>query len=120
MGRKQLVGKWGEQIAKAYLERKGLQILAQNVRTPYGEIDLIARAPDAIIFIEVKTRTTASFGFPEEAVDRKKRQHLILSAEAYLQQHPEIQLDWRIDVIAIEKNPSIKEPRIEWFENAVH
>jgi putative endonuclease len=119
MSRNQRIGRWGEQIAKEYLEKHGLKTLDQNVRTPFGELDLIACTEDTLVFIEVKTRTSAAFGFPEAAVDLQKKEHLVHCAEAYLQMHPEIQKDWRIDVIAIQKKSTQETPEIEWFENAV-
>jgi len=121
---KQRVGRWGETVAAYHLEMKGYRILARNVRTAWGEIDLVARqegaSPGCVVFVEVKTRTGQSFGLPEEAVDGRKLEHMFLSAEAFLQEHPEwIGLDWRIDVIAIQGRPGAKveDMHIEHFEN---
>jgi putative endonuclease len=116
--RKQRVGRWGEDCAAKYLESKDYLVLARNVRTPYGEIDLVAQARDLTVFVEVKTRTSLSFGQPEEAVTQKKREHMQAAAEAYIQAHPEITGDWRIDVISIYRQPSAP-PEIVHFENAI-
>jgi putative endonuclease len=116
--RKQRVGRWGEDFAAKYLESKGYQILERNVRTSYGEIDLLARLEDLTVFVEVKTRTSLTFGQPEEAVTQKKREHMQAAAEAYIQAHPEIAGDWRIDVISIYRRPSTP-PEIVHFENAL-
>jgi putative endonuclease len=118
---RQRVGKWGETIAAAYLERRGYRVLARNVRTPYGEIDLLARQPaGSLVFVEVKTRTGGSFGYPEEAVDARKLQHLVASAQAYVAGlAEEAEPGWRIDVIAIQGRPGgkVEDVRIEHFEN---
>jgi putative endonuclease len=115
----QELGDWGEAYAAKYLEGKGYQILARNVRTPYGEIDIIAKELDQIIFVEVKTRTSRKFGYPEDAITESKITHLIESAEFYLQEHPEINVDWRIDVIAIQVDPQRNSPAIAHFEDAL-
>lgn len=122
---RQRLGQWGEELAAQYLHGQGFTITARNVRTPYGEIDLIAeKKPDSenkeksTIFIEVKTRTTQSFGYPEEAITDHKRENLISSVEHYLQENPDLEGEWRIDVIAIERY-SNREPIINHFENAV-
>lgn len=118
----QYIGRWGETVAAYYLEARGYQVLARNVRTPHGEIDLVTRQGETggLVFIEVKTRTNASYGLPEEAVDAKKLEHLFRSAEVYLQGHPDqAALAWRIDVIAIQGKPGEKaeDVNIEHFEN---
>ena len=118
---RQRIGRWGEATAAEYLSTRGYAILGRNARTRYGEIDLLARAPEGmLVFVEVKTRTSRSFGYPEEAVDARKLGHLVSSAEAYLQEHPELESQgWRIDVIAIEGRPGEVPDRvgIEHFEN---
>jgi putative endonuclease len=119
MAYRQAVGGWGEKRAAAFLSQKGYTLLASNVRTPYGEIDLLARQGQVLVFVEVKTRTSSAFGSPEEAVTPKKRAHLIQSAQAYLQAHPEVEDDWRIDVIAIRRLGRGRAEEIIHFENAV-
>lgn len=113
------VGRWGEDQAEAYLLRKGYEVIARNVRTPYGELDLIVRREGRVIFVEVKTRTSTSFGFPEEAVTARKRDHLLWAAQAYLQEHAELEGDWQIDVLAIRRQRA-GPPEILHFENVVH
>ena len=115
----QELGDWGETYAIKYLEGKGYQILARNIRTPYGEIDIVAKELDQIIFVEVKTRTSRKFGYPEDAITERKITHLIESAEFYLQAHPEINVDWRIDVIAIQVDPQRNSPTLTHFEDAL-
>ena len=68
------LGHWGERKTVAYLQRKGYRIIDTNVRTLYGEIDLIADHRNVLIFVEVKTRSSSAFGFPEEAITQGKRE----------------------------------------------
>lgn len=68
MTHNQRVGKWGEKAAASYLNTHGYEIVKINVRTPYGEIDLIAKKDDLMIFVEVKARTSKNYGPPEVAV----------------------------------------------------
>ena len=116
---RQQLGMWGEGIAAAYLEDKGLQIIDRNVRTGYGEIDLIARISGVTVFVEVKTRSGLSFGLPEESVTESKALRLQEASEAFMQSHPQLEGDWRIDVIAILGDPDDLYPEIVWFENAI-
>ena len=126
---RQELGRWGEALAADYLVDQGYTIVARNERTPYGEIDLVAqkvsgptvesRQPQIVlVFVEVKTRTSQSFGYPEEAVTPRKQMNLISAAQHYLQEHPDLDLDWHIDVIAIERYPD-RAPIIHHFENAL-
>ena len=120
---RQVLGKWGETQAAEYLVRRGYQILARNVRTPYGELDLIAQtgtgATQELVFVEVKTRASQSFGPPEVAVDARKQAHLIASAEHYLSLLETLPTIWRIDVIAIQQKSPPTEFELIHFENAV-
>ncbi len=124
---------WGEDLAADYLEKKGYCILGRNIRSPYGEIDLIVqrdiqadisnghRGPvkPIIVFVEVKTRSSTSFGYPEQSVDARKRIHLLACAQEYIRQHPDLDGEWRVDVIAILRTDQELPPEIEHFENAV-
>jgi len=115
-GRNQSVGAWGERIAATYLEEHGYQLLARNVRTPYGEIDIVAGRGGFTIFVEVKARTSSSLGPPEISVTPRKQAHMLAAAEHYSQEH-EID-DWQIDVIAVQGKGNRK-PEITHFENAI-
>jgi putative endonuclease len=115
---RQELGKWGEVQAAKFLVENEYVILARNYRTRYGEIDLVAENNWGIIFIEVKTRSSTTFGMPETAITSKKRDSILKSALAYLQKHPEYDCDWRIDVIAIQCCNS-KQTHITHFENAI-
>ncbi|MFC2058711.1 YraN family protein [Chloroflexota bacterium] len=113
------LGALGEGIACGYLEQKGYLILERNFRCREGEIDIIARKDDCIVFAEVRTRRSPGFGTPEESVTLSKRERLAALSEAYLQTCDALPPSWRIDVVAIEleKNGAVR--RIEHIENAV-
>lgn len=115
----QKLGAWGELCAENFLLAKGYQLLGKNVRTEYGELDLIMRDNGEIVFVEVKTRSNRKYGLPEEALTYQKKRHLINAAEAFLQEHPEFGETWRIDVVAVEGRPGAQYPIISWFSNAV-
>lgn len=119
MAYKQRLGSWGENLAETYLKEKGLVPLGRNIRTRYGEVDLVMRDGETIVFIEVKTRTNLDFGTPEESITRKKRTRMIQTAEACMQEHPEWGGYWRIDVLAVLGRSNDPEPEIMWFDNAV-
>ncbi len=114
MKHNQKIGRWGEESAAAYLQKRGYQILDKNARTPYGEIDLVARLNEVTVMVEVKARTSRSFGLPEEAITPRKLTHMLAAAEHYAAEHA---LDsWQLDVLAVEGIPGV-EPRITHFEN---
>jgi len=115
MSRNQRIGRWGEQAAADYLAARGYELLDRNLRTPYGEIDLVARKDALIVFVEVKARTSTSLGPPEIAVGPRKQAHMQACAQHYAQQN--LVDHWRIDVIAVEKIAG--EARITHFENAL-
>ncbi len=114
MNHNQAIGKWGEKAAEEYLRGKGFIILENNVRTPYGEIDIIASIEDLIVFVEVKTRTSRSFGYPEEALTYRKLGHMRASAEYYAARHAIG--TWQCDAIAVERTQDAG-THIEHFEN---
>lgn len=113
------IGKYGEDLAKKWLESHGFVILFKNVRTEYGEIDLIARKDARLHFVEVKTRRTKLYGNPEDAVTKTKAAHLVDSALRFFQTHPEFEGDWQIDVVAIQIEPKSGDIEIRRFENAL-
>ena len=94
------LGSEGEDLAVRFLQKKGYRIVARNYKTPVGEIDIIARDSDTIVFIEVKTRTDISFGYPFEAVNKRKRQKLKNLALLYLKRQGK-ESPVRFDVLSI-------------------
>jgi putative endonuclease len=118
--RRQALGHLGESIAAAFLEKKGYVIQDRNWRTPYGEIDLIARYNEVITFVEVKTRASKSLGPPEISITPRKAEHMRCAAEYYIQQHPELTNDWRIDAITVQLHSDNTPPLIDHFENVIN
>jgi putative endonuclease len=116
---RQSLGQIGESLAAGFLENKGFSIIERNHRTPYGEIDLITKQDDSIVFIEVKTRASRSLGPPEISITRKKAEHMRRAAEYYIQQHSEVHNEWRIDVISVQIQAKETPPLIDHFENAI-
>jgi putative endonuclease len=80
----QVVGANAEEAAARFLVSHGLAIVARNYRTRFGEIDLIARDGQTLVFVEVRLRTHAGFGGAAESVDSSKRERIIAAARAYL------------------------------------
>jgi putative endonuclease len=113
------LGAWGEQQAIDYLVARGFVMVERNFHTPYGEIDLIVKRADDLVFVEVKTRSSDTFGWPELALTRQKRAHLLNAALYYLQQHPDFEGNWRVDVIAIRHSREKGSPELVWIENVV-
>ncbi len=111
------IGKTGEKQAARYLESNGVAVLTMNYYTPYGEIDIIGKKGDLLIFCEVKTRTSRKYGFPEESITAKKRNALINSSLFYLQENDLLDSFWRIDVISILKKGNVMQ--YDWIENAI-
>lgn len=112
----QKVGAWGEEIAAQWLAANGREVIARNVRTPYGEIDIIAQLGDITIFVEVKTLTASKNFLPEHQITNRKREHMLNAAQHYAAEHD---IDhYQIDVIAVEGKPG-NTPAVTHFENAV-
>ena len=119
MGRNNLAGAWGEQLAAEYLIRKRYKILATNYRCRYGEIDLVAANKMHLVFVEVKLRKSASFAAAAEFVDSHKQERLRTTADMYLSEYP-TELLCRFDVIEIYAPDGIQtvKPRINHLEDA--
>lgn len=109
-------GKKGEILAAEYLEQHGLKMVAQNFRCPLGEIDLIGRDGKTIVFIEVKSRSTTSYGLPQDAVTRSKQRRLTHLARWYLKRHGLEREPARFDVVAIIWGDGA--PELTWIVNA--
>jgi putative endonuclease len=103
----------GEAMAAAFLERKGLQILARNYRCRLGEIDLVAREGGTTVFVEVRRRGSSAFGGAAASITSAKRQRLIKAARHYISRQRALP-ECRFDALLIEGEP----PRIEWLRDA--
>lgn len=106
------IGKQGEDIAVDYLKKRKVKIVARNVRTPFGEIDIIGKKKNKLIFIEVKTRKSETFGTPAEAITKKKLSHITKSAMYYIGGKEK---DFEVGAISILMNG--KDYKIEYIEN---
>ena len=93
-------GDQGEALVCEYLKKKGYRIREKQWRSKVGEIDIIAEKNGVFVFVEVKTRQSSRFGYPEESVTTKKRQHLMHAADLYCQLQ-RIERPRRIDVVAV-------------------
>lgn len=110
-------GTKGEDIAAAYLEKKGYALLEKNWRFGHEEIDIIASSDLTLVIAEVKTRKSNYFGEPEEFVTRQKQKHLIKAANAYMEKN-DLDLEVRFDIISILLSGN--EQKIVHIEDAFH
>lgn len=94
------LGEKGEELAVKFLKKKGYKIIQQNYKTPMGEIDIIAKDKDTLVFVEVKTRESIEFGYPFEAVNNLKRRKIAKVALSYIRKIKEIP-PCRFDVLGI-------------------
>ncbi|RLC39951.1 MAG: hypothetical protein DRH33_01435 [Candidatus Nealsonbacteria bacterium] len=114
------LGRFGEKIAREYLKRTKYKILARNFKRKWGEIDIVAKKGEKIVFIEVKTIRKKEGFFPEDEIDQKKKKQLIKIAQIYLEESKiPLETPWQIDIIAIEISPNLKKAKIRHYKNAV-
>ena len=95
------LGKIGENLVEKYLKNINYQVIERNFRCKRGEIDIIAKEKDELVFIEVKTRASMEYGKPAEAVTNQKKKHIYRSAEYYLAMHHKLSAYVRIDVVEV-------------------
>lgn len=112
------MGDRGEAQAARFLRRQGYKLLARHDRARAGELDLVALDGQVIVFVEVKTRRSAAFGHPADAVARDKQRRLTRAALAWLKRYDLLDQPARFDVIAITWPPDAKHPVIEHFPHA--
>lgn len=113
--RNRWLGIRGERAAARFLRRQGMRVLVRGYRTPLGEIDLIARDGDTLVFVEVKTRRQ---GAPAEAVTPEKQRRLTLAALHFLKRHDLLEQRSRFDVVAIVWPDDDRPPQIEHLRDA--
>jgi len=109
----------GEKFARDFLKRRGYRIVETNYRCTEGEVDIVARDGDCLVFVEVRTKKSLEFGSPEESITPIKKERMIAVASRYRQTHENLPPLWRIDVVAVELDQRDKPTRIELIENAV-
>jgi len=118
MVNKKKIGDIGENFAVEYLLNKGYKLIERNRRFKKGEIDIILKDKDEIVFVEVKTRTDTIFGPPEDALTPQKRKMLKHICQLYLERETDYKNYARIDVVSIILNKSLEVESIEHFMNA--
>ena len=96
------LGKKGEDMAAAFLEKKGYNILFRNYKCSFGEIDIIAKHKKALSFIEVKTRSTKKYGLPQEAVTPAKQAKISRVALEFVQRYKMENRAARFDVVSVQ------------------
>ena len=119
MGKNNESGAWGERLAASYLRRRFYRIIETGYRSRFGEIDLIARDKQHLVFVEVKLRKSADFAAAREYVNRPKQDRIRVTASVYLAAHP-TKLQPRFDVIEIygPQGCNTEKPEIHHLEAA--
>jgi putative endonuclease len=114
------LGSFGEDVAAAHLLRLGYELVARGWRCGTGELDLVARKGDQLVFVEVRTRRGAEAGTPEESVTAAKQARLAALAHAYVDAN-DVPADasWRIDVIAVVVGRAGRVARLTHIEHAI-
>lgn len=113
-----VLGKSGENYACLELERRGYEILHRRFRTRMGEIDVIARDGETLVFIEVKARRSGRFGLPAEAVGAQKRHKMMQMASSYIFARRLSNARCRFDVVSVTFGAGERLPKIEVFKGA--
>ena len=113
------LGDWGEALAEDFLRKKGYRVLAAKYRCAWGELDIVARDGKEVVFVEVRTRRSSSYGAPEESLTAAKKARLVAASNDYLQRHVKKDTSWRIDLVSIHLDPGGGQDRIEHLKHAV-
>ena len=95
------IGRSAEIVAAAELGKRGYRIVASNYRRPCGEIDLVAREDDCLVFVEVRCKRTREYGSPAESITAAKMRKLITTAEHYIEEHGLADAACRFDVVEV-------------------
>src|SRR5437867_859754 len=116
---KMALGERGEKFAARYLRRQGYKILVRRFKSRAGEIDLVCRQKDWLVFVEVKTRKSDNYGTPSEAVTREKQKHMSKVALEYLRLLDNPQIRWRFDIVEVIMPDGARKPDdIRLIQNA--
>lgn len=111
------LAKEGENLAVRFLERLGYAIVARNVRTRWGEVDVVARDGDTWVFVEVKARRSDRYGLGAEAVTPRKQRHILRMAQLLLARYDAFEAPARCDVVEVTLRPG-RDPAIRHLPNA--
>lgn len=119
MAYNQVMGAYGENLAKEYLQRQGYHIMAANLRFTHKEIDLLAQKGEQLCFIEVKTRTTDQFGPADDQMSFSKIRTLQWAMQSYCREHNICLDDVQLDLIAINIDKLRKKAKISHYKAVV-
>jgi putative endonuclease len=111
------IGDFGQQIGREFLDRRGYRVIASNYFGPEGEIDLVAQQGQQLVFIEVKTRLSTNYGWPEEAIDRKKITKLLKTVGHYLVEKEVADDNFRLDCLAVAIDRANLKAQIRHYKN---
>lgn len=118
-GHTRALGEQLETVALRYLEASGLTLVCRNFQCKLGEIDLIMREAQTLVFVEVRFRRSERFGCAAETVDRRKQRKLVRTAQLYLNMQRFSQCTpCRFDILGITVNGATQEYRFDWIPNA--
>ena len=113
-------GQYAENLALNYLQEQGLTRLQENFSCKHGEIDLIMRDNEFIVFIEVRYRKKTQFGHPLETINYAKQKKIIKTIQFFLIKNPQFnQLACRIDAVALNSQDQSRQVQIDWIKNAI-
>lgn len=113
------LGHRGEALAVQELARRGFEIVARNWRCEAGEVDIVARKGDVWHFVEVRTRRGTGYGTPEESLTPAKQARMLEVAGHYMAEHGLEEVEWRLDLVAVELDRSGRLVRVELLENVI-
>jgi putative endonuclease len=117
-GRRRTLGQRGEDAAARFLRRCGYRIVERGCRSRWGELDLVAVDRQTVVFVEVKTRTSATAGDPSEAVTPDKQRRLTRLAVGWLKRHRLLEQPARFDVVAVTWAEGCRRPKVDHYLNA--
>lgn len=110
-------GNYGEELACKYLKKLGYKILERNYRIRGGEIDIVCKDKDTLVFVEVKTRYTREFGSPADAMTFWKIKALLKTAKFYIQKINWGEKEYRLDFVSVDFSDNPEDPKIELIRN---
>ena len=113
------LGELGEALAGRFLTDLGYQLLTTNYRCSRGEVDLVAREREELVFVEVRTRQGSGFGVPQESLTRAKIRRLVATCQDYLQLHDQADASWRIDLVCVILDQGLQVNSIDHIRHAV-
>jgi len=111
-------GRAAEDAAAGFLKARGYKIVQRNLTTRFGEVDIVAVEDDMVVFVEVKSRTSDEWGYPEDRIDRRKQRTLRRVADFYLERHGLLDTPCRFDVVALTRSSDGAGWDIELFQDA--